>query len=139
MKKFNTRLFLIAVLSASGPLLAADNTTSGLTAANQTITGDNGMSTYFFDKDTANSGISACYGKCATLWPPVPADQLSDARDYGKIQRNDGFEQLTYQGKPLYFFVKDKKPGDITGDEVKNIWHLAKTVETPVAESASGY
>jgi predicted lipoprotein with Yx(FWY)xxD motif len=26
--------------------------------------------------------------------------------------------------KPLYTYVKDKKPGDTTGDKVKDVWHV---------------
>ena len=29
------------------------------------------------------------------------------------------------QGKPLYTFNKDAKPGDATGDGVNSVWHIA--------------
>jgi predicted lipoprotein with Yx(FWY)xxD motif len=30
------------------------------------------------------------------------------------------------RGKPLYYWVKDTKPGDKTGDNVQNVWHIVK-------------
>ena len=39
---------------------------------------------------------------------------------------NDGSKQWAYKGKPLYTWVKDTKPGDMTGDNVNNVWHVAK-------------
>jgi predicted lipoprotein with Yx(FWY)xxD motif len=40
--------------------------------------------------------------------------------------RDDGAKQWAYKGKPLYTWAKDTKPGDITGDGVNNVWHIAK-------------
>ncbi|TIX38252.1 MAG: hypothetical protein E5V36_22130, partial [Mesorhizobium sp.] len=31
-----------------------------------------------------------------------------------------------YEGKPLYTFIKDKKAGDVTGEGVGGVWHIAK-------------
>ena len=31
-----------------------------------------------------------------------------------------------YDGMPLYYWVKDKKPGDVTGDGVGSVWHVVK-------------
>ena len=31
-----------------------------------------------------------------------------------------------YQGQPLYYWIKDKKPGDTTGDGVGSVWHVVK-------------
>jgi predicted lipoprotein with Yx(FWY)xxD motif len=43
---------------------------------------------------------------------------------YSSITREDGSKQLAYKGKPLYTFVKDKKPGDKAGDKAMNMWHI---------------
>lgn len=84
-----------------------------------------GMTLYTFDKDTA--GKSACNGECATAWPPLLADaNAAPAGDYTVITRDDGSKQWAYQGKPLYTWVKDTKPGDITGDNFKDIWHVVQ-------------
>ena len=84
-----------------------------------------GMTLYTFDKDTANSGKSACNGPCATLWPPAMAggsDQPSGA--FGIVTRDDGSRQWSYKGKPIYTYQADQKPGDRTGDNFRNVWHI---------------
>jgi predicted lipoprotein with Yx(FWY)xxD motif len=89
------------------------------------LVGDNGMTLYTFDKDTAGSGKSVCNGTCATNWPPLAATG-SASGDYSVITRDDGAKQLAYKGKPLYYWSKDAKPGDKTGDGVINAWHVAR-------------
>ena len=91
------------------------------------LVGANGMTLYTFDKDAANSGKSTCNGPCATLWPPALAmagDQASGV--YTIVQRDDGSRQWAYKGKPLYFYQADKKAGDRTGDNFKDVWHVIK-------------
>jgi len=83
-----------------------------------------GMTVYTFDKDAADSGKSACTGKCAANWPAVPAGDAPLSAPYSAITREDGSKQLAYKGKPLYTFMKDKKPGDKSGDKLmNNNWH----------------
>lgn len=82
-----------------------------------------GMTVYTFDKDTANSGKSACTGPCASNWMPVMAGDAQPSAPYSTITREDGSKQLAYKGKPLYTFVKDKKAGDKAGDKFKDMWH----------------
>lgn len=95
--------------------------------ANGVLTGPNGMTLYTFDKDTQGSGKSACNGGCATNWPPLMAADTDRASgDYAVITRDDGKKQWSVKGKPLYYWSKDSKPGDKTGDGVLNIWHTAK-------------
>jgi predicted lipoprotein with Yx(FWY)xxD motif len=85
-----------------------------------------GMTLYTFDKDMANSGKSVCNGPCAKNWPPLMAG-ASDAGQgaWSVITRDDGTKQWAYQGKPVYLWIKDQKPGDKTGDGVLNVWHVA--------------
>ena len=91
------------------------------------LTGSNGMTLYTFDKDTAGSGKSVCNGPCASNWPPLFATDSDQARgDYSLITRDDGRKQWAYRGKPLYFWIKDQKPGDRTGDGFNGVWRVAK-------------
>ena len=84
-----------------------------------------GMTLYVFDKDAG--GKSACNGPCATNWPPLMAGaDAKAAGDWTVITRDDGSKQWAYKGKPLYTWVKDTKAGDMTGDNVNNVWHVAK-------------
>ncbi|HQQ70442.1 MAG TPA: hypothetical protein PLL92_09050 [Alicycliphilus sp.] len=89
------------------------------------LVGPNGMTLYTFDKDTAGSGKSACNGACATNWPPLIATMAPSGDGYSLIQRDDGSMQVAYKGKPLYYWSKDSKPGDKTGDGMINAWHTA--------------
>ena len=83
------------------------------------------MTLYTFDKDGKNT--SNCYDQCAVNWPPLTADAGMDLpRGFRLIERNDGTMQVAYKGKPLYLWIKDEKPGDMTGDGVKGVWHVAR-------------
>jgi len=89
------------------------------------LAGTNGMTLYTFDRDAA--GKSACNGPCAANWPPLMASASDkDSGDYTVITRDDGSKQWAYKGKPLYFWAKDAKPGDKTGDGVNNVWKVAR-------------
>jgi predicted lipoprotein with Yx(FWY)xxD motif len=83
----------------------------------------NGMTLYTFDKDSG--GKSMCNDECAKNWPPMmaPAGATAEGK-WSVIKRDDGKMQYAYDGKPLYTFVKDKKPGDMTGDKMKDVWHV---------------
>ena len=96
-------------------------------AVDGALVGSNGMSLYIFDKDTAGSGKSACNGQCAANWPPLQApENAQDLGNYSVVGRDDGTRQWAYNGLPLYFWFKDTKPGDRTGDGVGGVWHLAR-------------
>jgi predicted lipoprotein with Yx(FWY)xxD motif len=82
-----------------------------------------GMTVYTFDKDAG--GKSMCNGDCAKNWPPMMAP--AGAKAEGKwtvIKRDDGMMQYAYDGKPLYTFMKDEKPGEMKGDGMKEVWHV---------------
>lgn len=122
-----TSLALASLLVAAGcssmPMMSSAPTTT----TDGVLTGKNGMTLYTFDKDTAGTGKSVCNGPCATNWPPLmAAADAKDSRDYTVITRDDGGKQVAYKGKPLYFWAKDAKAGDKTGDGFNNVWHAAK-------------
>lgn len=82
-----------------------------------------GMTVYTFDKDTG--GKSMCNADCAKNWPPMmaPAGAKAEGK-WSVIKRDDGMMQYAYDGKPLYTFVKDEKPGEMKGDGMKDVWHV---------------
>jgi predicted lipoprotein with Yx(FWY)xxD motif len=66
---------------------------------------------YYFDKETSSE--SECYGACAEAWPPVitegepQAGEGIEAGLLGTTERDDGSTQVTYAGRPLYYYVDD--------------------------------
>lgn len=125
MKRFTSLLAVWVIASFIGgcaSMYSAPVKTSG-----GMLTDDSGMTLYVFDKDAANSGKSVCNGVCAVNWPPLLAKEGAKAKgDYSIVKRDDGKMQWAYKGKPLYLWIKDKKPGDKTGDGVNGVWHVAK-------------
>lgn len=95
------------------------------TSLGEVLTDNEGMTLYTFAKDSP--AVSNCYDKCAALWPPLTA--AADAQSqgqFGVILRKDGSRQWAYQGMPLYGWVKDKQPGDTSGEGVKGVWSVAR-------------
>lgn len=91
------------------------------------LTSHSGMTLYTFDKDGADSGKSVCNGPCATNWPPMyAAPDAKGGGDWSVIKRDDGKRQWAWKGKPLYFWSKDAKAGDRTGDGFNGLWHVVK-------------
>jgi predicted lipoprotein with Yx(FWY)xxD motif len=86
------------------------------------IVDSEGMTLYDFHKDKGT--MSACYGACATAWPPLLTDGAPKAMGgaqaslLGTTKRKDGTVQVTYDGHPLYGFVEDQKPGQTTGNDI---------------------
>ena len=83
----------------------------------------NRMTLYTFDKDGVNQ--SNCNDQCAANWPPLLASSSDVGRgDFSVLTRADGRKQWALVGKPLYFWSKDVRPGDTTGDKVNGTWHV---------------
>lgn len=125
-----SRTSLLLPLALAAALLGGCATMYGEAPAkisDGALTGPNGMTLYTFDRDAAGSGKSVCNGPCATNWPPLLAGADTKASgDYSIVTRDDGQKQVAYKGKPLYYWVKDSKPGDRSGDGVNNVWRTAK-------------
>ncbi|MGW9064418.1 COG4315 family predicted lipoprotein [Achromobacter animicus] len=114
-----------ALALACSALFSAGAHAQAVKTQNGILVDSAGMTLYTFDKDTA--GKSACVDQCAKAWPPAMA--TGDAKPMGDltvITRPDGSKQWAYKNKPLYLFAKDTKPGDKTGDNFKEIWHVVK-------------
>lgn len=91
------------------------------------LVGPNGMTVYTFDKDTAGSGKSVCNADCTPMWPPLfVADGEKASGDFTIVTRDDGKKQWAHKGRPLYYWIKDAKKGDRTGDTFLNVWHVVK-------------
>jgi predicted lipoprotein with Yx(FWY)xxD motif len=71
---------------------------------------------YVFERD--GIGRTVCYGECAKAWPPVytVGEPVAGAGVkpglLGTLKRRDGSRQVTYAGKPLYFYAHEE-PGQV--------------------------
>jgi predicted lipoprotein with Yx(FWY)xxD motif len=81
-----------------------------------------GRALYLFTHDRGRS--SRCYGACARAWPPFYTDGRPlaragvDQRLLGTTHRAGGRLQVTYRGRPLYYYVTDTAPGQVTCQNV---------------------
>lgn len=98
-----------------GPALMETETLPGgekVLAAGEFPTGIGGAVTvYSYSLDHA--GYSACSGACAVEWIPVltsgaPRGVGVATKELGTLRRPDGEEQVTYEGKPLYLYSREK-------------------------------
>ena len=112
---------------------------SAVAASNEVLSSKTGMTIYTFDKDAG--GKSNCNGSCIAIWPAVPAAEAPSAdRAFGSIVREDGTKQLTHKNRPVYYYVQDKKPGDVSGDGVGGVWHaIRKTGASASNEKRDSY
>jgi predicted lipoprotein with Yx(FWY)xxD motif len=134
-----------AVTAGTSPAATATVLLSSKNAS--VLTDASGMTLYTYDKDTAGATTSACTGGCASAWPPLTASGTPTGGPgvTGTLATISG-GQVTWDGHPLYRWMSDKAPGDVTGDGV-NGFHTAKvaasggTAATTVAPTTatSGY
>ena len=94
----------------------------------------NGMTLYMFTKDSANT--SACEGQCLVNWPPLLGEPTMgegvDDSKLGSFTRTDGQVQATYNSWPLYYWKNDANPGDVTGQNVQEVWFVLNRDGEPV-------
>ena len=125
--KFNSRAALSLSLALGLLGGCASMASAPAKVADGVLVGPGGMTLYTFDKDMAGSGKSTCNGPCTTNWPPLMVAQGDMASgDYSIITRDDGSKQWAFKGKPVYYWVKDSKPGDKTGDGFNQVWQVAR-------------
>ncbi len=103
------------------------------------LTTSDGFTLYFFSKDS--KAESNCIDGCIANWPVFFAEDLTldnglNASDFGTITRQDGSQQTTFKGWPLYTFANDTNSGDINGDGAGGLWYVAKPDYTVMMVSA---
>jgi predicted lipoprotein with Yx(FWY)xxD motif len=82
------------------------------------LTNSKGLTLYSFAPDTPTK--SACYGSCASYWPPVGSAKLASGvpGTLTTIKRTDGTTQAVYNGHPLYTYIADSAPGQANGNNI---------------------
>jgi predicted lipoprotein with Yx(FWY)xxD motif len=88
------------------------------------------------------SGKVLCTGSCTSIWIPLrlpagksrPVASSALTGSLGVVTRPGGSTQVTFDGRPLYRFAEDAKPGQVTGNNVTDnfggkqfTWHVAST------------
>jgi predicted lipoprotein with Yx(FWY)xxD motif len=111
------------------------STTTTISAAStrlgEILVDGSGRTVYLFEADRGKD--STCYNACARAWPPVNASGAAKPTGgaspalLGTARRQDGTTQVTYAGHPLYYFMADKKPGDMNGQGISQFgakWYV---------------
>ncbi len=116
-------------IAASTPAAAAATVRTATHPTLGTILADGqGRALYMFRRDDGST--SNCYDNCATIWPPfllptgAPAGGPGVTGRLGTTDRRDGTKQVTYDGKPLYYYAQDTAPGDAKGQNVGSVWFV---------------
>ena len=100
-----------------------------------------GRTLYLFTEDERNQ--SNCAGGCAEAWPPLltagdaSADEGVTVEALGSTTRDDGSNQVTYNGWPLYYFAGDKRPGDAEGHDSGGVWFVVSVYGGPKQDNAT--
>jgi predicted lipoprotein with Yx(FWY)xxD motif len=107
---------------------------------NDVLVDPQGKALYASDEETARGSILCKTNACLAFWDPLtlPSPGSAPSGDpavdgkLGTTTRPDGTRQVTFEGKPLYSFTEDAKPGDVTGDGFQDsfggqdfTWHVA--------------
>lgn len=88
---------------------------------------------YAFTRDA--HGKSSCTGACARAWPPYIVRSRLRAgagvapQRLGTTRRAGGSVQVTYAGRPLYYYVGDRRPGQILCQNVTEfggVWRVVR-------------
>ena len=142
-----TLIALVAVVSAA---VLAPNAMSERQADRGTVTvhsstygqilfDGKGFVLYAFTKDPRSR--SACYGACAVAWPPYLVTKAPKAGPgikaslLGTTRRSNGKLQVTYAGRPLYYYVHDDSPYEIRCQNISEfggLWLVARANGTLV-------
>ncbi len=98
-------------------------------------------------QEGVNPMAAECTGECLEAWPPLVtegepiAGEGVDASLLGTVTMEDGRTQVTYNGWPLYYFVRDENPGDINGQDIHSFggeWYIVSPEGNPIEEGGEG-
>ena len=122
--------------TSNADLKAAD------TSLGKVVVDSDGRTVYVFDKDSPGAGTSACTAACLAKWPPVVAKSGKPtvsgvSGQLGTIKRDDGTEQVTLAGMPLYLYSGDSHAGDVTGQAVGGVWWAVSPSGTKITAAAA--
>ena len=101
------------------------------TTAGPALAGEDGMTLYVLFGD--NEDGSGCIDACEGAWPPFTIEAGTEivagegvTGEFPTITRPDGTTQVTWFGRPLYYYADDTTPGDARGHEVGDVWFVVE-------------
>ena len=144
MKTLVSIAIVAAVAVAGGAAWSSASGAAGAAQARATLTvrssaygrilfDGRGRALYAFTRDRGKQ--SRCYGACAEAWPvyyvggPLRAGTGVKQSLIGTTRRSGGRRQVTYNGRPLYYYVNDRRPGQVTCqnvDEFGGLWLVVR-------------
>ena len=107
----------------------------------------NGRSLYILEGTRIPGGVNRCVGDCLRVWPPLIASNPPvagsgvDPAKLAAVPTTAG-PQTIYGGWPLYYYHRDRAPGDTTGQHVTDrwgTWHLLALSGEPIRPAGSRY
>ncbi|TMC40467.1 MAG: hypothetical protein E6J28_01415 [Chloroflexi bacterium] len=107
----------------SSPAAAGTTIKAASSRLGQILVDANGRTLYLFVADSGTTSNCNSAG-CVQNWPPVltkgtpQAGAGVNASLLGTTTRKDGTTEVTYAGHPLYYFIADKQPGQVTGQGI---------------------
>jgi predicted lipoprotein with Yx(FWY)xxD motif len=116
---------LVAALALSACTSVAV-TAAPATDKSGVLTDNSGKTLYIFKKDATDK--SNCNDGCAKAWPPfVVADPTKANAQFKIITRQDGSQQWSFNGQPLYYYAGDSAPGEMTGEGSGGVWYVVRS------------
>lgn len=132
--------FASVLLFASAPLPAAESaikedvqrgtkiSAREMQEFGRILTDEQGRALYILKEDSKDQ--ISCYDACTRTWPPLlaargkpEADDSAVAQQFlDTVKRADGHLQITYQDRPLYYYVEDEGKQNATGHKVTDVW-----------------
>jgi predicted lipoprotein with Yx(FWY)xxD motif len=103
------------------------------------LVGPDGRSLYILEGTRGTAG-DRCSGECLGVWPPLHASEPPragpgvDPAALSTVMAH-GAPHATYAGWPLYYYHRDRAPGDTTGQHVVDrwgTWHLISPSGAPI-------
>ena len=109
------------------------------TSLGKVVVDAQGRTVYMLTAD--HSGHSSCSSACLTYWPPVAPGKASGlSAKVGATATTTGGQTATVGSWPVYTYVGDQKPGDVTGEGIANfggVWYAVSPNGTPVKAGGS--
>jgi predicted lipoprotein with Yx(FWY)xxD motif len=140
----------VVALGGLSGLVLADGTSGAATSVVVSTTKNAKLGTILVSGKTVytlKASKTACSTQCRKIWPALMlpkgvtkamAGTGVSASKLGTIKRSGGALQVTYSGKPLYFFVGDTGAGQVHGNITDSWGKWSDVVTAKSAQASSG-